>query len=194
VHHKLEELLDQYLETSGLRNQPNAPLFPIALGKTRKLGNRPATRKNMQQQFLFEADQQSQRVNETITLYSSPIHRLTALGPDALTEIDALSLLLDASDSHLAGQLLGEYGSLTGLSIPSKPPRRTGGPAWFSEGEPNRRFEIWKPPARKNRCFSMCRLLAAKKIGAVSVGKRKPRKGGEGESKGTNRVGLIFAR
>ena len=44
MHHKLEELLDQYLETSGLRNRPNAPLFPIALGKTRKLGNRPATR------------------------------------------------------------------------------------------------------------------------------------------------------
>jgi site-specific recombinase XerD len=47
VHHKLEELLDQYLETSSLRNlrnQPNAPLFPIALGKMRKLGNRPATR------------------------------------------------------------------------------------------------------------------------------------------------------
>src|SRR3984893_3679292 len=43
-HHKLEELLDQYLETSGLRNRPNAPLCPIALGKTRKLGNRPATR------------------------------------------------------------------------------------------------------------------------------------------------------
>jgi site-specific recombinase XerC len=44
VHHKLEELLDRYLEKSGLRNRPNAPLFPIALGKTRKLGNRPATR------------------------------------------------------------------------------------------------------------------------------------------------------
>jgi site-specific recombinase XerD len=44
VHHKLEELLDQYLEKSGLRNRPNAPLFPIAVGKTRKLGNRPATR------------------------------------------------------------------------------------------------------------------------------------------------------
>jgi site-specific recombinase XerD len=44
VHHKLEELLDQYLEKSGLRNQPNAPLFPIAVGKTRKLGNRTATR------------------------------------------------------------------------------------------------------------------------------------------------------
>jgi hypothetical protein len=38
VHHKLEGLLDQYLEISGLRNRPTAPLFPIALGKTRKLG------------------------------------------------------------------------------------------------------------------------------------------------------------
>ena len=36
VHHKLEELLDLYLEISGLRNRPTAPLFPIALGKTRK--------------------------------------------------------------------------------------------------------------------------------------------------------------
>jgi integrase len=44
VHHKLEELLGQYLEISGLRNRPTAALFPIALGKTRKLGNRPATR------------------------------------------------------------------------------------------------------------------------------------------------------
>ena len=75
----------------------------------------------MQQQFLFEADHQSQRVNDTIALYSSPIHRLTALGPDALTEIDALSLLLDASDSHIAGQLLAEYGSLTGLMRASLP-------------------------------------------------------------------------
>jgi DNA repair protein RadC len=75
----------------------------------------------MQQQFLFEADQQSQRVNDTIALYSSPIHRLTALGPDALTGIDALSLLLDTSDSHIAGQLLAEYGSLTGLMRASLP-------------------------------------------------------------------------
>jgi integrase/recombinase XerD len=44
VHHKLEELLDQYLETSGLKNRPTAPLFPIAAAKTRKLGNRAATR------------------------------------------------------------------------------------------------------------------------------------------------------
>jgi integrase/recombinase XerD len=44
VHHKLEELLDQYLQISGLKNRPSASLFPIAVGKTRKLGNRPATR------------------------------------------------------------------------------------------------------------------------------------------------------
>src|ERR1700759_3162653 len=67
----------------------------------------------MQQQFLFEVDQQShlpisQTVNDTIALYSSPMRRLADLGADALTEIDALSLLLDASDSILAGELLAE--------------------------------------------------------------------------------------
>ena len=58
----------------------------------------------------------SQTVNDTIALYSSPMRRLADLGTDALTEIDALSLLLDASDSTLAGELLAEYGSLTGLA------------------------------------------------------------------------------
>jgi hypothetical protein len=42
-------------------------------------------------------------VNDTIALSSSPTHRLADLGADALTEIDALSLLLDASDSTLPG-------------------------------------------------------------------------------------------
>src|SRR5580704_11034349 len=68
-----------------------------------------------------EADQQShfpisQAVNDTIALYSSPMRRLADLGADALTEIDALSSLLDASDSTLAGDLLAEYGSLSGLA------------------------------------------------------------------------------
>jgi integrase len=35
---------DQCARVRVLENQPNAPLFPIALGKTRKLGNHPATR------------------------------------------------------------------------------------------------------------------------------------------------------
>jgi integrase/recombinase XerD len=49
VHHKLEELLDEYLELSGLRNRPNAPLFPVAVGivgeqpdETIRAGNLPA--------------------------------------------------------------------------------------------------------------------------------------------------------
>ena len=67
----------------------------------------------MQQQFLFEADQQShfpisQTVNDTIALYSSPMRRLADLGADALTQIDALTLLLDASDPNLAGELFAE--------------------------------------------------------------------------------------
>jgi hypothetical protein len=37
VHHKLEELLDEYLKATGLGAEPRAPLFPAALGKTGKL-------------------------------------------------------------------------------------------------------------------------------------------------------------
>jgi DNA repair protein RadC len=74
----------------------------------------------MQEQF-FEADQQPQspttaKVNDTIALYSSPLQRMRNFGAEALTEIDALSLLLDARDAVLAGKLLTEFGSLTGLS------------------------------------------------------------------------------
>src|SRR6202022_1204152 len=44
VHHKLEEILDEYLKVSKLNKQPAAALFPIAVGKTHKLGDRPMTR------------------------------------------------------------------------------------------------------------------------------------------------------
>ena len=30
VHHKLEELLDQYLKATGLEKEPGSPLFPAA--------------------------------------------------------------------------------------------------------------------------------------------------------------------
>jgi len=33
VHHKLEQTLDEYLNTSGLAKKPDSPLFPIVLGK-----------------------------------------------------------------------------------------------------------------------------------------------------------------
>jgi integrase/recombinase XerD len=41
VHHKLEELLDEYLKATGLGNEPGSLLFPAALGKTGKLSRRP---------------------------------------------------------------------------------------------------------------------------------------------------------
>jgi hypothetical protein len=33
VHHKLEELLDQYLKASGLEKEPQSPLFPVSIGR-----------------------------------------------------------------------------------------------------------------------------------------------------------------
>jgi integrase/recombinase XerD len=44
VHHKLEELLDQYLKATGLQREPGAPLFPASIGKTGKLSRRPLVR------------------------------------------------------------------------------------------------------------------------------------------------------
>src|SRR6202790_3674715 len=44
VHHKLEELLDEYLKATGLGSEPGSLLFPAALGKTGKLSRRPLVR------------------------------------------------------------------------------------------------------------------------------------------------------
>jgi site-specific recombinase XerC len=40
VHHKLEELLDEYLQAAGLGAEPGSLLFPAALGNTGKLSRR----------------------------------------------------------------------------------------------------------------------------------------------------------
>jgi site-specific recombinase XerD len=44
VHHLLEEILDSYLELSGLSADASGPLFPTTLGKTGRLGTQPMTR------------------------------------------------------------------------------------------------------------------------------------------------------
>jgi hypothetical protein len=44
VHHKLEELLDQYLKATGLEKEPQSPLFRASIGKTGKLSRRPLVR------------------------------------------------------------------------------------------------------------------------------------------------------
>jgi integrase/recombinase XerD len=43
VHHKPEELLDQYLKETWTR-EPDSPLFPASIGKTGKLSRRPLVR------------------------------------------------------------------------------------------------------------------------------------------------------
>jgi site-specific recombinase XerC len=43
VHHKLEELLDQYLKASGLEKESGSPLFPASIGAG-KLSRRPLVR------------------------------------------------------------------------------------------------------------------------------------------------------
>src|SRR5258707_2000547 len=44
VHHKLEELLDEYLKATSLASEPGSLLFPAALGKSGKLSRRPLVR------------------------------------------------------------------------------------------------------------------------------------------------------
>src|ERR1700757_241679 len=44
VHHRLEEILDEYLKVSKLGDNPTGPMFPTTLGKSRELGKRPMTR------------------------------------------------------------------------------------------------------------------------------------------------------
>jgi site-specific recombinase XerD len=40
VHHRLDEILDRYLDAAGLRDKPDSPLFLAARGKTRELTDR----------------------------------------------------------------------------------------------------------------------------------------------------------
>jgi integrase/recombinase XerD len=44
IHHKLEELLDEHLQMTGPGAEPDALLFPAAVGKIGKLSRRPLAR------------------------------------------------------------------------------------------------------------------------------------------------------
>jgi integrase/recombinase XerD len=46
VHQKLEEILDEYLTASGLKDRPDSPLFPTILGRSHDLSNRRMTRRD----------------------------------------------------------------------------------------------------------------------------------------------------
>jgi len=64
VHHKLEELLDEYLKATGLGNEPGSLLFPAALGKTGKLSRRPLVRTDA-------ADMLKRRLKQTEQLWNA---------------------------------------------------------------------------------------------------------------------------
>jgi DNA repair protein RadC len=75
----------------------------------------------MQQHFPFSGESNDSPgddalVKETAALYLDPRNRLIAHGPDSLTELDTLTLLLGQRDHLLATKLLFDFGSLTALS------------------------------------------------------------------------------
>ena len=75
----------------------------------------------MQQQFPFSGESNDSSaddtgVKEATALYLDPRNRLIAHGPDSLTELDTLALLLGQRDHLLATRLLVDFGSLTALS------------------------------------------------------------------------------
>jgi site-specific recombinase XerD len=67
VHHKLEELLDEYLKATGLGAEPSSPLFPAALGKTGKLSRRPLVRTDA-------ADMLKRRLKQRLKQAGLPAH------------------------------------------------------------------------------------------------------------------------
>lgn len=58
----------------------------------------------------------SPTVEEAAALYLDPRDRFLSSGPEALTETEAISLILGERDYHLATRLLVSFGSLTALS------------------------------------------------------------------------------
>ena len=106
VHHKLEELLDEYLKVTGLGAEPGSPLFPAALGKTGKLSRRPLVRTDA-------ADMLKRRLKQART--PRPTIRLTHSGRPAsriFWKTTALWKLLSGSPATLT---VGRQSSMTAV-------------------------------------------------------------------------------
>jgi integrase/recombinase XerD len=103
VHHKLEELLDQYLKASGLGKEPGSPLFPASIGKTGKLSRRPLVRTDA-------ADMLKRRLKQAgLPAHYSP-HSFRATGITNFLENDGT---LEAAQ-RIAGH--------AGVSLPKRQP------------------------------------------------------------------------
>ena len=89
----------------------------VAAGET----DARSRQKNMQQRFPFSGESNDSSaddalVKETAALDLDPRNRLIAHGPDSLSELDTLTLLLGQRDHLLATRLLLSFGSLIALS------------------------------------------------------------------------------
>ena len=108
----------------------------------------------MQQHFPFSGQPNSSSnddalLKETAALYLDPRNRLIAHGPDALTELDTLTLLLGERDHLLATRLLLDFGSLIALSRAS--------------------LVQLTPPLRPEKAM---RLVCAFRLGALSASRQ----------------------
>jgi DNA repair protein RadC len=75
----------------------------------------------MQLQFSYLANLSSSidgspTIEEAAALYLDPRHRFLSSDPEALTETEAISIILGERDYHLATRLFVSFGSLTALS------------------------------------------------------------------------------
>jgi hypothetical protein len=102
VHHKLEELLDQYLKATGLEKEPGSPLFPASIGKTGKLSRRPFVRTDA-------ADMLKRRLKK---LDCRRIIRLTHFGPPASRIFWKMTALLKPLNASPATPTAGPRNSM----------------------------------------------------------------------------------
>jgi integrase/recombinase XerD len=129
VHHKLEELLDEYLKASGLGNEQGSPLFPAALGKTGKLSRRRLVRTDA-------ADMLKRRLKQTgLPAHYSP-HSFRATGITNFLEndgtLEAAQRIAGHADSRTTklydrrGQkvLLEDMDSILAVTVQSDLPHR----------------------------------------------------------------------
>jgi hypothetical protein len=85
VHHKLEELLDEYLKATGLDNEPGSPLFPAALGKTGKLSRRPLVRTDAADMLKRRLPKLNCRLPQLLQLKSSKTVLINMSGSTSFT-------------------------------------------------------------------------------------------------------------
>jgi hypothetical protein len=76
MHHKLEELLNQYLKATGLEKEPRSPLFPVALGKTGKLSRWHLVRTDAADMLKHRSSKPDYPLTVRLTHFRRPASRI----------------------------------------------------------------------------------------------------------------------